>query len=210
MYFFWVRTARGGRPCRQKMELGLVFACIIVALAVFWPALYNYIDLKDFWQQKKASKVWWLPRIMFPVLWWLIFGMVAAAEIIHLIYIAGSIVADVDSIFVAIICLYAVNITLMHYLSICFFREKGTLYHVMSIINSIILILTAITLSVLYALGNMWVSFSFFVFYSLWLMVVAFGVINWYVQTHGKDMSKKTDASPFLGIPPASNISIRN
>jgi tryptophan-rich sensory protein len=176
------------------MEIGIIALCIAIALLVFCPALYNYTgNVVGFYEQSNVAGVIRLPTLVFPIVWWFLYLAIVAAEVVHLIYAAGSIVASVSSITVAVLCLFVANIVFNHWWSICFFRyTKRRVYRIISIIDIIFLLASALTITVLYGVETshsqyIWASFALFLPYDAWLVVATVLNFNWVVKLWNYD-----------------------
>jgi tryptophan-rich sensory protein len=107
-------------------------------------------------------RMWLPPRLLFPIVWTILFILIEVAMMaFHLEVVYGDWLAPV------IYVLFAVNIMANKQWSPIFIIQKRFIWSLMLIL---FILVTGITMLVLFAINNLWLSFCTFLPYMLWCL----------------------------------------
>ena len=155
---------------------------------VFWPPyiLMHFSNKDVAWYAGLSSLVMFAPRYwVFMFLWLFGLALLASSALLHMVSTVGYAIPDAE--FLASTVLFFVLITLVHYLLKVIFRYRAP---IAAMVTTLLALLTAIAVTVLYAVEGYWLEFGLMIAYCVWLLMVMFMTINWYLCKaaceHGK------------------------
>lgn len=165
------------------LEVCGLFAALFIAVIVLYPVLFGHgIGVCERETYEKDVCRLYLriapPRMVFPIVWSVLYGLIIAAEIIHVLSIPSSDV-DTSDMYQAIVALYVFNITLGHYWTIAFFKNRSLMF---AFVISLLLFATAVAIVVLYALEGLWISFGLYMPYVVWLVYACILSLIWAIS----------------------------
>jgi benzodiazapine receptor len=144
-----------------------IWLSAFIALITAWPGFYIYTGKVEKFYNSGLKHVKLPPAWLFGVVWTAMYGIIAAAEILHTLSvdISGT---RVSSEYLATVIMFLINISMNHYWTIAFFRMRQS---ALALVLSIMLVLTAIPIIILYAIQELLASALLFAVYTCWLVV---------------------------------------
>jgi tryptophan-rich sensory protein len=150
------------------IDVGILFLSIFIYVIVVFPGFLTYTGTSEETAKYALQTLGFkIPSAVFIIVWTIMYGLISAAGIIHLNTLS-SVTEIVTDPFVAIVAIFIVNVSLLHFWMPLYFRMHMP---VAALIDIILLVLTAITETVLYGYYEYYISMAFFIGYSIWLIV---------------------------------------
>jgi benzodiazapine receptor len=185
----------------MNIDLVQLFLCLCTVIIVVWPAFLKSWK-PTIYKEASGSMRFMPPAWIFSVVWTILYGLIAAAEVVHILTVAPTGVS-LDVLFVCIVVLYVANISFNHYWGILFFGKRR---YVAAFLLTLLILATAIAVCVLYAMTDAWTSFWLYLWYPIWLVVAAILGLRWALHTRKRPTEVRTvmvepHHSPSTGIP---------
>lgn len=179
------------------MLLLLFCFCLIVVGAIYWPVLIGFrMSRKDLmwynntvWYQtshgcpRRRRVMLAPPSWIFPIVWFILYGLIAAAMILYGLTITDYLIPPIDLAtleiplyHMIIFSLFFVNISFNHWWSIVFFGQRRI---GMAAALAFIIAGTAIAIVVMLGIVAQWLPFGLFIPYPIWTVFAFILNVNW-------------------------------
>ena len=146
------------------VEVVTIWLSAFIALITAWPGFYIYNGKIEKFYNSGSSHIRFPPAWLFGVVWTVMYGIIAAAEILHTLSI-DIVGTHVSSEYLATVIMFLINISMNHYWSIAFFRMRQ---RALALVLAIMLVLTAIPVIILYAIQELLASALLYAVYTCW------------------------------------------
>jgi tryptophan-rich sensory protein len=182
----------------MRDALQVLAAGAVVIFVFLYPLLWPMNKKKTAFYTAQYHKVpTALPSSVFGPAWFVLYGLISAAMVLHLLSIP-LVGTYADDIYTTVLILEMVNVAANHLWSVLFFRMCSP---IIAFVDSIVLLGTAVAVAVLYGLESQWLSFGLYVPYAAWLLYAMLLNLMWIIYADNKECLKrggKGAAAPFL------------
>jgi translocator protein len=158
------------------IENATVWVCVFLVVSIFFPAfLRNFGDQKSYYEKYSASISFAPPSWLFGPMWFVLYVLISASEILHIMSVSITLVA-VDAYYISIVALFMASVFFGHFWVKVFFQVHNAGF---AVVVAFITFATALSVLIMYAMVGLWTSFALYFPYTIWLLLALFLNYNW-------------------------------